>query len=60
MNGEWGRMKKRVGNNFFYLKVKGILKKMRIGLDLAFSLLLRWTLSFKDDSIIRTRTYNRP
>ena len=59
----WGEMKIRVGGNcFFYLKLKKNRKILRIALEVAFTLLLRWVLGFKDNSIIRTRTtcpYNR-
>ena len=47
---------------FFYLKLIKKKKILCIVLELAFSLLLRWVLGFKDNSIIRTRTtcpYNR-
>jgi len=59
----WGEMKIRVGGNcFFPRKLKKNRKILSIALEVAFILLLRWVLGFKDNSIIRTRTtcpYNR-
>ena len=59
----WGGHEEKVKEKLFsYLKLIKKKKILWIALELAFSLLLRWVLGFKDNSIIRTRTtcpYNR-
>jgi len=57
-----GTRRKGQGKAFSYLKLIKKKKIVCIALELAFSILLRWVLGFKDNSIIRTRTtcpYNR-
>jgi len=59
MGGHEAKVKEKL---FSYLKLIKKTKILWIALELAFSLLLRWVLGFKDNSIIMARTtcpYNR-
>ncbi len=54
--GRMGENEEKGGQNFFLPEMKRIKQTQRITLEVAFSLLLRWALVCKGDSIKRTRT----